>query len=282
MQWVGHRASVYAWDGNAVATSITEAGQDPARCTIWPETFFRAPMAHGFRLSQMFDGVEGQVWKNGLLVATRWWPGSPAPRDWSTFLRAAGVDPTLGPLGVPAVVESELLPQPWTLVAAPVTDLWSLLQNERAAAIAATVVAVPFLYYVAEAGVLLASTMRIEAAVSDLAAANQTIRADRTAAFANLDSIESYLSLEAYPSQFHTMNVVADLLRDSNVTVAEWNFDGGTLQMLVQADRPLEAPSFIEKFEQAPHFSKVSGTVGSQQRELRLTMQIEPQQWPTS
>lgn len=282
VQWVGHRACVYAWDGDAVAAAIAAAGEDPARCTVWPETFFRPPLTDGVRLAQMTDGVEGQVWKNGLLSATRWWPASPAPRDWAVFLRAAGVDLTQVSLEVPAPVESELLPQPWTVVVPPVTDLWSLLQNERAAAIAAAIVAVPFLYYLTQGVILLGATMSVESSIADMTAANQTIRADRAAAFTNLESIESYLSLENYPSQFVTMNVVVNLLRESKVSVAEWTFDGGNLQLVIQADRPLEAPFFIEMFEKDASFSNVSGTVGNQQRELRLSMQIEPQQWPTS
>ncbi len=281
-QWVGHRACVYAWDGDAVATAITAAGESPQRCTIWPETFFRAPLQDGIRLAQMCDGVEGQVWRSGLLVATRWWPASPAPRDWAGFLRAAGIDLSQASFDVPAAVESEILALPWTVVSAPVTDLWSLLQNERAAAIAATVVAVPFLYYLTQSAVLLAGTMRVEAAIADLTAANQTIRTDRTAAFTNLENVETYLGLENFPSQFETMNVITGLLRESKVSLAEWNFDTGNLQLVIQADRPLEAPFFIEMFEKSDHFSNVSATVGNQQRELRLTMSVEPRQWPTS
>jgi len=228
------------------------------------------------------DGVEGQVWKGGLLAATRWWPATPAPRDWATFLRSAGVDLTQVPLEVPAVAESELLELPWTVASAPVTDLFSLLQNERAAAIAAAVVAAPFLYYLAQAAVLLIGTMRVEASIADLTAANQSIRADRAAAFTNLENIESYLGLENTPSQFMIMNVVNTLLSDSKVKIDEWNFDAGNLQLVIQADRALEAPFFIEMFEKNEHFSNVSGTVGNQQRELRLNMQVDPQQWPTS
>jgi len=281
-QWAGHRACVYAWDAGAAAAAISEAGESAQRCTVWPETFFRPPMEDGIRLARMSDGVEGQVWKGGLLAATRWWPAPPAPRDWAIFLRSAGVDLTQVPLEVPAAADSELLEQPWTVASAPVTDLFSLLQNERAAAIAAAVVAAPFLYYLAQATVLLAGTMRVEAAIADLTAANQSIRADRAAAFTNLENIESYLGLENTPSQFQIMNVVSALLGDSKVKIDEWNFDAGNLQLVVQADRPLEAPFFIEMFEKDDHFSNVSGTVGNQQRELRLNMQVDAQQWPTS
>lgn len=281
-QWVGHRACVYAWDSDAAAAAIAAEGENPSRCAVWPETFFRPPLENGIRLARMSDGVEGQVWKNGLLAATRWWPAPPPARDWGTFLRAAGVDLTQIQLDVPPVAESELRDQPWTVATAPVTDVWSLLQNERAAAIAAVVIAVPFLYYLTQATVLLIGTMRVESAIADLAAANQTIRTDRAAAFTNLENVETYLGLENYPSQFQVLNIVTNLLRESKVSLAEWNFDTGSLQLVLQADRPLEAPFFIEMFEKDDHFSSVSGTVGNQQREIRLTMQVEPQQWPTS
>jgi hypothetical protein len=78
------------------------------------------------------------------------------------------------------------------------------------------------------------------------------------------------------------MNVVVNLLRDSKVTLGEWNYDSGNLQIAIQADRSLEAPFFIELFEKDDLFSNVSGTVGNQQRELRLSMQLEPRRWPTS
>lgn len=281
-QWVGPRACVYAWEGDTVAAAITGAGENPQRCTIWPETFFRPPMEDGIRLSRMCDGVEGQVWKGGLLTATRWWPGAPAPRDWAIFLRAAGVDLTQTPLEVPPISDGEILDHPWTVGTTQVTDLWSLLQNERAAAIAAVVIAVPFLYYLAQATVLLVGIMRVEATIAELTSTNQSIRTDRAAAFVNLENVESYLSLENYPSQFQVMNVAVGLLRDSKVTIDEWNFDAGNLQLVIQADRALEAPFFIEMFEKDEHFSNVSGTVGNQQRELRLSMQLEPRQWPTS
>lgn len=282
VQWVGHRACVYAWDSDAVAAAMATTGFPAGRCTVWPETFFRPPMVNGYRLAAMTDGVEGQVWKGGLLVATRWWPVSPSSRDWATFLRASGVELTQAALIVPPPAQSEMLLQPWTMVAAPVTDLWSLVQNERAAAVAAAIVAAPFLYYLAQSAVLIGGTMRVEGRISDLTAANQTIRADRSTAFTNLESVEAYLSLDRLPSQFETMNVVMGLLRESKVSVGEWSFDAGNLEILVQADRPLEAPFFIEMFEKSDHFSNVSGTVGNQQRELRLSMQVDPRQWPTS
>lgn len=282
VQWVGHRASVYAWDGDSVRAALTEAGHNADRCTIWPETFFRPPLQEGHRLATMADGVEGQVWKGGLLAATRWWPTAPASRDWATFLRASGIDLTQTGVEPPTPVHSDLLETPWTTIAAPVTDLWSLVQNERAAPIAAAIVAAPFIYYLAQAALLLTATMRTESALAELSAANQATREERAAAFANLDSIDSYLSLETVPQHFEVMNTAFNLLRESKVNVGEWSFDGNNLEILIQADRVIEAPAFIEMFEKSDKFSNVSGTVGNQQREVRLSMLVDPLERPVS
>jgi len=54
-----------------------------------PETIAREPMeADGARLVNCLDGTEGQVWENGVLIASRWWPQMPAARDWQIFLQA--------------------------------------------------------------------------------------------------------------------------------------------------------------------------------------------------
>lgn len=277
--WVGHRVSVYAWDETQVAAAIAAAGLAPSRVTVWPETFFRAPLSDGVRLATMIDGFEGQVWRNGLLAATRWWPTTPVARDWITFLRASSVDVSQSSTSTPVSVVSDILPTPWTVASAPITDLWGLLQNEQVAAIAAAVVAAPFLYFLAEAAILSGSTMRAETALAGMNASSQAIRAERAGAIGNLDNIESYLSLERLPPQFELFTAAGNLLRDSKANLSEWNYDSGQLEIVIQADHALEAATYIQMFEQDSHFSEVTGTVGNQERELRLKMRVDPQEW---
>ncbi len=280
--WAGHRVTVYAWDERHVTAAIADAGFANARVTVWPEAFFRPPLTDGARLSAMTDGFEGQVWRGGLLAATRWWPTAPQSRDWITFLRASGVDLNQTAPTPPLPVASDILPTSWTVNSAPVTDLWGVVQNERVAAVAAAVIAAPFLYFLAEAAVFTVATMRAEAALAGMNASSQAIRADRAGALSNLDNIESYLSLEHFPPQFELFSATANLLRDSKVTLSEWNYDSGQLEIALQADRPLEASSFIQMFEQDGHFSEVGGTMGNQERELRLKMRVDSLEWPTS
>ncbi len=70
-----------------------------------PETLARQPMAHGQRLVQCLEGVEGQVWMDNALMASRWWPAAPQQRQWVAFLRAARLDTSEGGVDIPPVVE---------------------------------------------------------------------------------------------------------------------------------------------------------------------------------
>ncbi len=179
-------------------------------------------------------------------------------------------------------MESELLIAPWTVATTSITDIWSLVQNNQAAAIAAAVIAAPFLYYLSEAAVLSVATLRAESAIAGMSAANQSVRTDRTTALTNLDAADSYLSLENMPSQFELLGAAADLIKGRRVNISDWSFDSGNLEIVLQADRPMEAPFFIEAFEKDPRFSGVTSSTANQEKELHLKMQVDAKTWPAS
>ncbi|PHS29123.1 MAG: hypothetical protein COA85_02005 [Robiginitomaculum sp.] len=64
------------------------ADKTPAARSI-PETLARVPMHSGRRLVKCLEGVEGQIWGDGSLVASRWWPDVPNQKQWVVFLRSA-------------------------------------------------------------------------------------------------------------------------------------------------------------------------------------------------
>lgn len=64
------------------------------------------------RLVAVQRGVEGQVWRDGELRASRWWPASPDAEAWARFLRASGVSVAPAPT-VPTVETLALLSEPW-------------------------------------------------------------------------------------------------------------------------------------------------------------------------
>jgi hypothetical protein len=101
-------AGVWTWD-----TAIGDARSASERrrrggIGAMPESIARTGAQHGRRLVRCLEGVEGEVWSNGVLVASRWWPEPPSPQDWALFVRSArggAVEPGSLAAGPPPVEE---------------------------------------------------------------------------------------------------------------------------------------------------------------------------------
>lgn len=89
---VGDGGEVGAWTWNGDFTLKSGAPVSSLRAT--PETLARRGMSDGARLVRCIDGFEGEIWRDGVLFASRWWREPPSERDWLLFLRAgkASVD----------------------------------------------------------------------------------------------------------------------------------------------------------------------------------------------
>jgi len=54
---------------------------------LWPESLCHAALPDGLHLLQCMEGVEGQCWQGGVLLASRWWVAVPSLADWQAFAR---------------------------------------------------------------------------------------------------------------------------------------------------------------------------------------------------
>lgn len=109
LAWRAGVAHVWTWQPEAAPAARVRAG--------WmPESLVQAPPAgfDGIRLLRQLEGVEGQVWRGGDLVASQWWDDVPAPGVWQRFLRGASVGPEAA-ARVPDAVASPWSP-PWARV----------------------------------------------------------------------------------------------------------------------------------------------------------------------
>jgi len=76
-------AGLWTWEGETLVN-----GRPLSDLNSLPESLAREPMEEGERLIACLEGVEGQIWTRGILIASRWWPDEPSEREWSLFLRA--------------------------------------------------------------------------------------------------------------------------------------------------------------------------------------------------
>jgi hypothetical protein len=82
----GETGLAVAWDRLSVQRDLHAAGHDASRCRLLPETLMRQASPDGAHLVQCMGGVEGQIWREGWLCASRWWPSLPVVHDWRLFL----------------------------------------------------------------------------------------------------------------------------------------------------------------------------------------------------
>ena len=78
-------AGVWCWDGDFKL----ENGALASSVQAIPETVARKRLEDGARIVRCIDGFEGQVWRNGVLTASRWWRAAPSDQEWLHFMRAA-------------------------------------------------------------------------------------------------------------------------------------------------------------------------------------------------
>jgi len=100
---------VFAWDGDGADAAA--GGHPPV-----PETLLLPRGNEGARLLACREGVEGQLWKAGNLLASRWWPTPPGAAEWANFMRGAGSQEAM-PL--PSMTEAQPSQVPWAAVETP-------------------------------------------------------------------------------------------------------------------------------------------------------------------
>lgn len=279
--WAGNRACVYAWNDDEVRAAIQDAGLSERRAIVYPETFLRQPLQDGVRLVAAFEGYEGQVWREGFVVYTRWWPNTPGRQEWEMFVRSAGL-PLDEHRFAPEPTPAEFLDAPWTRQEGLIGGPLALLDDSRYVMAIAVLVAAPFAYLGAEYLTLAIANARLSGRMETLSVETQGVRKLRSDAIANLDEIEDYLALEVYPSQFEVLSTSLTLLQNLGVKVPEWTYDVGQLAFSLRTEREIDATYLITAFEKSGMFANVTASRNGQDGMMRMRMDVLPRHTKTA
>ncbi|MBL8644553.1 MAG: hypothetical protein JNK21_11520 [Rhodospirillaceae bacterium] len=276
--WSDTEASVYAWEKATVQEALNDAGLN-YRAQVVPETFVRPQGKDGLRLVPMLDGFEGQFWKNGFPQVSRWWPAQPSAYEWANFARVCGMAPD----AAEAAAEStslEFLEKPWTEGELSFNDLSAVLQSRKVMAIAATAIACPFLMLGTEIAITSIAEGSVRQNIASLSQANQAIRRDRAAAYDNLDAIEEFIQVDAYPPQINVLaRAMAIFAEAGSLRILSWSFDRGNLEIIARGGgQQIDPTTFITAFERDELFENVGGTLVGPERDLQLRLAVTTRQ----
>lgn len=84
-------AMVFAWDASLFRQRLETAGRERPVARVIPETLLLPPQEDGVSLLRCIEGWEGQAWREGELVQSRWWPDRPDTDAWLNFQRGASL-----------------------------------------------------------------------------------------------------------------------------------------------------------------------------------------------
>ncbi len=248
---------VWTWDGDMTL----ENGAPLSSVRVLPESLARVGAMDGARLVECLDGVEGEIWRDGVLTASRWWPSKPAPRDWLLFLRAGRSALTDGQTNAPPQVETPVWRDDLPLIDHDPDNLQLMFSPSRLAA----GVAIAFLFFTAIQGTRYLSYEHqrrgIETRVATAATENQEAYAQRRRARAALSKIRAISDIgDASISPGALLALAAEFPAET-MRVSNFRHYDNKLEARIEIidDNP-DAPDesdFVRALETAPLFSNV-------------------------
>jgi hypothetical protein len=277
IDWAENDAGVWIWDSLKVEEAIRAEGLDPKRVTVLPETALAEPQAEGARIVDGLEGLDGQAWRQGRLVASRWWPALPGAEEWRRFQRAAALAPGRQSVEPPEPEPAVWRQEPWVRSRRPLLALVNEAGRTRLAIAAAIVLALPMIYEGAALAHLKVRSARAEASLAQLRQRAEPVLRARTAAETALDCVRALLQLDPYPDQLALLAKVGGQLPPNGTALGDWSFQNGELRFTLTHSNPLDSSYYVRLFEALNMFERVRAEPQGDGRTLVIQAKVRPQ-----
>ena len=252
---VGDEGVVLAWDAAAAAALLRQADLDPEHTQLVPESLLRKPDEDGVHLIACIEGVEGQVWREGLLRASRWWPSLPDEEEWALFLHSTGC--ATAPLREPAHLP--WLGKPW-LSMQRLGDAQSAGVEARVVAIGALALALCAGFVGRQAFDVWQQVNEREQAIAQLRESGAGLADARDKALAKATQAQQWLH---WLSEAQPIEVIVELhqtLGKTGVQIKEFELAGGKMKLGLQLGPQTQRSDVVRKLQSGGWFVGVAET----------------------
>jgi len=252
---LGGRSLVWVWDGDKRRAESSRLNALPDR--IIPETLVRPQQADFEELDDgtavdlvtCLDGCEGRAWREGQLVASRWWPEVPSLQDWNRFLLTVDRAPHAA---VDAPQEQEV---PTSSHWQP-SDLLRSLAGSEARQLA-VLVAVFALVSAYQLGLIIygaAASSGLESKIETLNQSVTPILEAREAAYEYQEAANSLARLHNAPLQMEFIVSIQDLLKAAEdqgheLSLAGWHYQASGDAIITIETASVSASELLSLFE---------------------------------
>lgn len=249
---------VWIWDKKIQQEQMNQLGLK--KVVAIPETVLRPRSSiDTVQLIQCLEGVEAQIWQQGLLKASRWWAQMPSLTDWIQFQRTHNlpIQTTL-----PEPIESPLLARPW---GKPRTNIahFGAAQETTLVMVALSILACIFTWQSVSLWQWYQATQQLQQQIDQFTDRVEPLLQARNEAINYKQRIDELMRLNPYPSQLEVVHqVLAQLPHNDKTKLLEWLYQAGELRITLESDK-LDPTFYVKTFQKLPQFTNVSAELGS-------------------
>ncbi|MEY3220941.1 MAG: hypothetical protein RIT27_2298 [Pseudomonadota bacterium] len=262
--WKQGVAQTWVWDSSKIETAQLE--QNLKNAYSIPETLFRSTLENGVQLLKCFDGIEGQIWRDNILIASRWWTQLPEIKEWQTFLRAYNATEfTDTPLQ-----DSPFLEKPWGKARSAFRSS-GLLQERWLIAVLAVISISAFMWE----GIFIykwySAYINLQTEIAELNDKANPILAAKTQTINEQKHIERLLGLNVYPNNLEIMAKIVEKLPQM-IKIIDWHYQTGEVSFTIEG-APLEPSYYVSTYQTIPLFSDVKSS-SKMANQLTISMKV--------
>lgn len=280
MHWTPRGVSVWMWDHKAVQRKLRHENLEEKQFSFAPETAYADPFENGARLVECSEGVEGQIWQDTQLVASRWWHEAPPEAEWITFIRGAGAGGLALDHNMPAIKPfSKPNDKVWTHTR-PIAGGFTVesLYSAEALAVLALILLLPVSFYTGKIFHAWGSISSMQSKIASMGTDTEKVELQKKAAERNLKKINTLVGLNPYPHPIHILKNVIAALEDPTVNLSEFKMTGDLVTLLLQGETTPDPAMMVTIFEKVPEFDKVNADPGRTRNTLKVTFKVQTKQ----
>ncbi|MDM8558494.1 hypothetical protein, partial [Candidatus Parabeggiatoa sp. HSG14] len=267
--WQGGQIQVWIWDKQRQHKGLVETGIKKA--TILPETILRPhPTIDTVQFLQCLEGFEGQVWKGGILVGSRWWIDKPKIGEWINFQRIYGLSTHQN---FPPTIECPLLERPWGRTKTHF-DKFYLYQEQVWVMLGIAFFTILLTWQTVSIWKWQQAATQLQTQVDELTHSVGPILMARTQALDHKNKLKSLLDLNLYPSQIELITQVAEAMPRKNTKLIEWFYQMGKLRFTIETNKP-DPTFYIKTFQKNPLFKEIEAKTGTGRKINQITISVQ-------
>lgn len=275
--WQQGFASVWCWDNSRIDAVIAQHDRNPKTQQKIPESLLREPLSNGSRLIRCLDGVEGQFWQDGQLIASRWWPQPPDVHGWLSFQRDCGIDAGQQADTV-SIQDLPMQAQPWGKISVqPGSGAGIPAAEAIFYCVLALALGLPAIYLGLQHVQISRATAARNAELAAIKQQASPLFAAREQAMASLARLKTIYALERYPQPLVLMAPVAQTLSKDGAYVREWSMIEDKLKITVSSPtNNIAGTAYVEALQKAGPFAEVRIITNADPKLMTFAMTVLP------